>query len=362
MHIPYYDLQAINRSFGTAIDDAVESVVSSGWYLHGAQISAFEAEYASAVGTQHCVACANGLDALTLTLLAYKHLRHWDDGDEVIVAAHTFIATVLAISRARLTPILCEPNSEDALINPSNIAPLVTSRTRAIMPVHLYGAPCDIPAIEALLPQDQDIAIIEDACQAHGTSAGTFGHAAAWSFYPGKNLGALGDAGAVTTNDGELARTIRQLANYGQAEKYNSLHKGLNSRMDEIQATALRAKLPRLQADNAQRRRIAQAYHRLISNPAVQLMPYNPQSAYHIFAIRSAQRDQLQAFLAQQGIEALIHYPIPPHRQQAYAELSHLRLPITEQWASTELSLPISPLLTDEEVAYIAQQINAFQP
>jgi len=366
MKVDFLNLQRVNASFGTALVDATRRVIESGRYLHGAEVEAFEREWAEYIGVKHCIGCGNGLDALTLVLLAWRDMEGWNEGDEVIVPANTFIATVLAISRAGLRPIFCEPNADDALLNPQELTLHISPRTRCILPVHLYGRVCNMPAIQKFA-ETYGLKILEDACQAHGasllgTKAGAWGHAAAFSFYPGKNLGALGDGGCVMTNDDALASRVRVWANYGESVRYVCEQKGLNSRLDELQAAVLRVKLQRLDVDNQRRRTIAQAYlNRLPSQvlPLKDAADTTDLSVFHIFPVRVPQRDNVRAVLAQVGVITLIHYPIPPHRQQAYKEYARLSLPITEAWAEEELSLPISPVMTDSEVDYVIESVKS---
>lgn len=365
MKVDFLNLQRVNASFGTSLSDAVLRVIESGWYLHGSETAAFENEWAEYIGVKHCIGCGNGLDALTLVLLAWRDMEGWKEDDEVLVPANTFIATVLAISRAGLRPILCEPNPNDALLNPQELSKHLSARTRCIIPVHLYGRVCNMPAIQKF-SESYGLKILEDACQAHGasllgTKAGAWGHAAAFSFYPGKNLGALGDGGCVTTNDDTLAFHVRTWANYGERTRYVCEQKGLNSRLDELQAAVLRIKLQRLDADNQRRCAIAQTYlDRLPSSilPFKNLVHANDTSVFHIFPVRVPHRDEVRAALAQLGVMTQVHYPIPSHRQQAYKKYAHLSLPITESWANEELSLPISPVMTDTEVDYVINSVK----
>lgn len=351
MQVDFLNLQRVNESFGSELKEAVNRVVSSGWYLLHTEVEAFEQEFADYLGVKHCVGCGNGLDALTLVLMAWKEQLGWQDGDEVIVPSNTFIATVLAVSRAGLKPVFCEPNLEDALIDVNRIEALITEHTRCIIPVHLYGQTCDMERIMQIA-KAHGLKVLEDACQAHGAEGVAQADAAAYSFYPGKNLGALGDGGCIVTNDEELAQQVRSLANYGQSVKYTHLCKGVNSRLDEVQAAVLRVKLRRLDKDNARRREIASYYHEnlkgIVSVPWIPAHPF--RHVFHVYAIRMEHRDELQKSLREKGIQTLIHYPIPPHRQQAYREFQHLHLPIAEEWGRTELSLPMSPVMTDEEV------------
>lgn len=367
--IPYLNLKLLNDQFEPALTEAVVKTVASGRYLLGEQVKEFEKAFADYCGTKHCVAVGNGLEALQLMLTAARIQHGWQEGDEIIVPANTFIASILAISKAGLKPVLCEPSLENYLLNPANIAPLVTERTKGILAVHLYGRLCAMDAI-AKVAEEHGLLVFEDAAQAHGAMkqdgrrAGSFGVAAGFSFYPGKNLGAMGDAGAVTTNDEQLAGIVRMLANYGSAEKYVHDYEGINSRMDELQAAILSVKLPRLEEDNEIRRSIAQRYNTEINNPLV-ILPQAPRSAtehvYHIYAVRCRHREALKKYLAEKGIETLIHYPIPPHRQKAYSGMrDDESFPLTEQIHREELSLPLSPILTDDEVGRIIKSVNEF--
>lgn len=367
--IAYLNLKLLNNQFEPALTEAVTKTVASGRYLLGEHVREFEEAFAGYCGTAHCVAVANGLEALQLMLTAARILHGWKEGDEIIVPANTFIASILAISKAGMKPVLCEPDMESYLLNPANIAELVTVRTRGILAVHLYGRLCAMDTITKIA-EEHGLMVFEDAAQAHGAMksdgrrAGCFGLAAGFSFYPGKNLGAMGDAGAVTTNDEELSRMVRMLANYGSSEKYVHDQEGINSRMDEMQAAILGVKLQRLDEDNETRRSIAGRYAAEINNPLVTL-PLQPRCAsehvYHIYAIRCPHRDALKEHLAGRGIETLIHYPIPPHRQKAYVGLwEGESFPVTEQIHREELSLPLSPILTDEQVSRIVAAVNEF--
>ncbi len=364
--IKFLDIQRITASFEPQLSAGVQRVVSSGWYLLGHEVAEFEKKFAEYCDSTHCVGVANGLDALTLILMAWREMYNWREGDEVIVPANTYIASILAISRAGLTPVLCEPNEDDALIDASRLDRKMTLRTRAIMVVHLYGQVCDMDAIRTFSNR-HGLKIVEDCAQAHGalykgTRVGALGDAAGFSFYPGKNLGALGDGGAVVTNDRTLARTVRTLAYYGSREKYVNQYKGMNSRLDEIQAAVLSVKLPRLDADNDKRRQIARRYIKQMNNPEIVLPKVNSWlgHVFHLFTIRCAHRDELQKYLKSQGIDTLIHYPIPPHKQEAFQEWNKRNFPITEKIHEEILSLPISPVMTNEEVNHVIQTINNF--
>lgn len=367
--VKFLDLKRLNASFEPLLSEEIERVVNSGSYLQGVCVKQFEHHFASYIGAKHCILCGNGLEALTLILRACKRLNGWADDSEVIVPANTFIATILAIKEAGLKPVLCEPNLSDYLIDVAQLPSLLTERTVAVLPVHLYGKVCDMCAINAFAAEHH-LLVIEDAAQAHGamlgdTHAGHLGHAAGFSFYPAKNLGALGDSGCVTTDDDMLAEMIRKMANYGSAEKYVHEVEGMNSRTDELQAAVLNLKLNRLDADNERRRWIAKRYIEGIDNPLI-VEPVIPKDenehVFYVFPIRCGYRQQLMTWLKEQGVDTLIHYPIPPHHQQALPEFSSLKLPITEQIHREILSLPISPLMTETEIDHVIDAINRFNP
>ncbi|MBR3021176.1 MAG: DegT/DnrJ/EryC1/StrS family aminotransferase [Bacteroidaceae bacterium] len=362
--IPFLNIQAVTALHADEIAAAVDSVVRSGWYLKGKATADFEQAYATFIGTSHCVGCANGLDALTLILKGYMELGVMASGDEVIVPANTFIASVLAVTRCGLTPIFVEPRADTSLIDDSLIEAAITPRTRAIMIVHLYGRCAWTKRISDIC-RHYDLKLIEDNAQAHGALAapdrrtGSMGDAAGHSFYPGKNLGALGDAGAVTTNDDALADVVRHLGNYGMEPKYYCDVQGINSRIDEIQAAVLTIKLRHLDDDNQRRRAIADIYTDMLP-ASLTLSPFAFHSVYHIYPIFTEQRDALQRYLLSEGIETNIHYPVPPHRQCCFPQFNSFSLPITEQLAATELSLPISPALSRDEARFIAERIRQF--
>lgn len=367
-NIAFYDLKAYNDSYGTALVDAVSTVVRSGRYLQGPQVKAFETLFADYIGASHCIMCGNGMDALTIIFRALKHMHGWSDDAEVIVPANTFIATILSIKEAGLKPVLCEPRLDDYLLDASRLPECVTEHTVAIVPVHLYGRVCDMDTINHFASTHK-LLVVEDAAQAHGAMcegvhAGHFGIAAGFSFYPAKNLGSLGDSGCIITDDDELAATVRMLGNYGSNEKYVHDIAGINSRSDELQAAVLMVKLKRLDTDNHLRQKIAQAYDDGIDNPLVTkpLRSSDGQNVYYVYPVRTGYRQQLMKWLEYKGIQTIIHYPIPPHKQGALPEFSELRLPITEQIHREILSLPISPMLTDEEVARIVEAVNSFNP
>ncbi len=364
--IKYLDLQKVTASHGEEINSAIRRVVDGGWYLLGEENRRFEEEYANYIGTQYCVTCGNGLDSLTLILRAYIEMGVLKEGDEVIVPANTYIATILAITENNLVPVLVEPRIDTFQIDDSRIENAITKKTRAIMLVHLYGR-CAYTDHIGELCKKYNLKLFEDNAQAHGCTfngrhTGSLGDAAGHSFYPGKNLGALGDAGAVTTNDAELANAIRAIANYGSSRKYVFDYIGRNSRMDEIQAAVLRTKLPYLDADNAKRKALAIRYIQNIHNPKLRLpsLEYCKNSVQHIFPILCEQRDELQQYLTANGVQTLIHYPIPPHKQRCYTSLSSLHLPITEQIHAQELSIPLNQVLEESEIATIITLLNEF--
>lgn len=364
--INYLSLQKVTALHESEITTAVNQVLHSGWYLQGEHIALFEKNYAQYIGTKYCVTCGNGLDALCLILRAYIELGLLKEGDEVIVPANTYIATILSITENHLIPILVEPDINTLEIDEQLIEQAITPRTRAIMLVHLYGR-CAYTAFIGDICKRHNLLLLEDNAQAHGchfgnNRTGSLGHAAAHSFYPGKNLGALGDAGAVTTDNEQLAQTIRSLANYGSTRKYEFSFKGKNSRMDEIHAAVLNVKLPYLDKENQRRKQIAKAYLEGINNPQTTLINDNDRdNVYHIFPILCPSRDRLQQYLKDNGIETMIHYPIPPHQQEAYKEWNEQHYPITEFIHQQELSLPCNPTMTDEEVYQIIDSINMYQ-
>lgn len=365
--IKFLDLQKITESHASEIQEAANRVIRSGWYLQGEENARFEANYARYIGTNHTIGVANGLDALILIFRAYIELGFMQPGDEVIVPANTYIASILALTENGLKPVLVEPELKTYQIDDTKIEEAITDRTKAILIVHLYGQ-CACTERIGELCRKYDLKLVEDNAQAHGCRfqgrrTGSLGDAAGHSFYPGKNLGALGDAGAVTTDDEELAKTVRALANYGSARKYVFKYIGRNSRLDEIQAAVLEVKLRHLDADNAQRKEIARYYIENIRNPQVITPQVKDWDAhvFHIFPVRCLQRDQLQKYLADNGVQTIIHYPIPPHQQECYREWNHLSFPVTEQIHNEELSLPISPVMKEEEVKKVVELINQFE-
>lgn len=371
--IKFLDLKKINLNYQQEIEEALQRVFRSGWYLLGEELKAFEKDFANFIGVKQCIGVANGFDALRLILRAYLELGKIKEGDEIIVPANTYIASILAITENRLKPVLVEPNISSYNIDPFLIEEKITEKTRAIMIVHLYGQNAMHTEIQRLVDK-YNLLLIEDNAQAQGcyyedNRTGSLGNAAGHSFYPGKNLGALGDAGAVTTNDDELAEVVRTIANYGSKKKYENEYKGLNSRLDEIQAAVLRVKLKYLDSDNQKRRDIAQYYCDNIKNEKIILPLVNHQSSivnlkshvWHLFVIRTEERDKLQKYFKDNGIETLIHYPIPPHKQIAYKEWNNYSLPITEEIHSQCLSLPISPVMTNDEINFVVKTINDYR-
>ena len=365
--IKYLDLKDINHDYHPELIDAMHDVVARGWFLLGEENKAFEREFSSYVGAKHCITVGNGLEALLLILNAYKHLLQWQDGDEVIVPSNTYIATILAVTHAGLKPILVEPSLDTYLIDPNRLKAALTSRTRAVLPVHLYGRVCQMDAINAFA-KEHGLKVVDDVAQAHGAvyhneRTGHLCDASAFSFYPGKNLGALGDAGCITTDDEQLAAVVRMMANYGSSVKYINEVKGYNSRMDEIQAAVLRVKLPHLDAENTRRRQIALAYDKGIHNPLI-IKPSIPEDigehVFHVYAVRCPDRNKLQTYLSEKGVQTMIHYPIPPHKQEAYREWNDDSYPISERIHREELSIPISPLVTDCQVQLIVKYLNDF--
>ena len=361
--MPYLPLRDITAMHGDEIARAVERVVSGGWYILGEEVKAFEAEYAAYTHHTHCIGCANGLDALTLTLTAWKEMGLLAEGDEVIVPANTYIASWLAVSNCGLIPVPAEPRRDTLQIDPRRIEDAVTPRTRCIMIVHLYGYNAYCTEI-ADICQRHRLLLLEDCAQGHGLQHKALPEdvtsACAYSFYPGKNLGALGDAGCVVTDDNETAKMVRRLANYGSDKKYIFRNKGRNSRLDEIQAAVLRVKLKHLDDDNARRQEIAALYLKGITNDAVTLPP--PCGVFHIFPIFCQDRERLQAHLANAGISTMIHYPIAPHKQEAYKEMAHLQLPVTEKIHREELSLPCHQAMSDDECRRVIDAVNDYKP
>ena len=387
IQVPFVSFKPMEQELNSELREAFDRVLNNSWYILGKEGAAFEEAFARYVGADHCIGCGNGLDALILSLKALGI----GEGDEVIVQSNTYIATVLAITYVGASPVLVEPDIRTYNIDPALIEKAITNKTKAIMPVHLYGQPCDMDPIMEIARR-HGLKVVEDCAQAHGaiyknSRVGTFGDSAGFSFYPGKNLGALGDGGAVTTSDQELADRIRALANYGSDYKYHFIYQGQNSRLDELQAALLAAKLPDLDRMNAERRRIAQMYLEGITNPDI-ILPYVPDYAvpvWHIFAIRSVKRDELADYLRERGIGTMMHYPIPIHMQECYSEAARVRaghddasypgcenlhdnlpyregnLPLAEEISRTELSLPMYYGMSDEQVAHVIEAVNSFR-
>ena len=371
MNVPFYSLDYVNRDLGPSLGESIDAVVKSNWFIRGARCQEFEKAFATYCGAKAAVGVGNGLDALTLMLKASIYLGRMAEGDEVIVPANTFIATVLAVKAAGLMPVLVEPDPETCNLDVNRLQEACSPKTRAILAVHLYGRLADMPAI-CEFARAHGLLVFEDAAQAHGAfldKKRVLSNAAAYSFYPTKNLGAMGDGGAVVTDDVELARVVRMLGNYGSEKKYVNQYAGVNSRLDEVQAVVLLAKLPHLDAWNKRRQEIAVRYCAEIRNSSVRvtLVPQNSLThAWHVFPVFCESRDDLQGFLKARGVETLIHYPIPPHLQQAFngatsrGELRHGALPIAEKLACTELSIPMGPSMTDDQVSYVIESINAY--
>lgn len=364
--IKFLDLKKVNAIYAKELKEAAARVVDSGWYLMGNELASFERNYAKFCATEYALGVANGLDALRLIFNGYIELGVMQKGDEVIVPANTYIASILAITDNNLVPVFVEPNSKTFNLDSSKIEKSITKKTRAILTVHLYG---QISIDEEMLNlcTKHNLKLIEDGAQSHGAQwngkiSGAIGDATGHSFYPGKNLGALGDAGAVTTNDEKLATTIKALRNYGSHIKYENRYQGLNSRLDEIQAAFVNVKLKYIQADIAARRKVARYYLEHIDNTAITLpgLLHIEGHVWHLFVIRAKNRNELQAYLTTKGIQTLIHYPIPPHKQVAYQEYNHLSFPITEEIHAEVLSLPISANLTEKEVEKVVEVINDF--
>ncbi|OCK52673.1 aminotransferase [Chryseobacterium sp. CBo1] len=365
--VKFLDLQKINLAHQQEIEERLLNTFRSGWYLLGNEVKIFEQNLSQFIGAKHAIGVANGLDALRLIIKSYIELGVMKAGDEIIVPANTYIASLLAISDNGLMPVLVEPDPETFNIDISKIEEKITSRTKAIMIVHLYGRIVFSEQLQEIAKKHH-LKIIEDNAQAigaelKGIKSGNLGDAAGFSFYPGKNLGAIGDSGAITTNDDELAKTIRALANYGSNQKYVNIYQGLNSRLDEIQASVLDVKLKYIDAENARRREIANSYVTEINNKNITLpqLPENQEEhVWHLFVIRTPEREKLQNYLTEKGVQTLIHYPIPPHNQRAYKEMNTLTFPVTEKIHNEVLSLPISPVMTDEEVDTVIEWINRF--
>jgi dTDP-4-amino-4,6-dideoxygalactose transaminase len=365
--ISFLDLKAINERMQAELKEASNRVIDSGWYISGKELASFEKAFAEYSGVKHCLGVANGLDALVLTIRAWKELGKVTDGDEVIVPANTYIASILAISENGLKPVLVEPDEKTFNLNPKLIKSHITKKTKIILPVHLYGQMASMPEI-CSIAKEHGLLVLEDSAQSQGASisgkkCGNWGDASGFSFYPGKNLGALGDAGAITTNDDKLADALSYLRNYGSKEKYKNEYLGVNSRLDEIQAAFLSVKLKYLDEQTKHRRLVAKAYLEGINNPFVSKpsSQKDEEHVWHLFVVRSKHREDLQKHLTTNGVQTLIHYPIPPHKQNAYKELNSLSLPLTEAIHNEVLSLPMGPTITMEEVSTVVKAINSFK-
>jgi dTDP-4-amino-4,6-dideoxygalactose transaminase len=365
--VNFLELKRLNAQYEDELKQACARVIESGWYILGKETEQFEQAFADYCGVKHCIGVANGLDALTLTLKAWRELGKINKGDEVIVPGNTYIASVLAVTEADLAPVFVEPKERTHNISPEAIEAAITEKTKVILPVHLYGQLADMPEIMALATK-YNLLVLEDSAQSHGATlvgkkSGAWGDASGFSFYPGKNLGALGDGGAITTNDDELAETLRALRNYGSHVKYQNLYQGLNSRLDEIQSAMLSVKLNYLPAQTKARQELAEFYLREISNPNIILPEVADPEAHvwHLFVVRTSHRDALVEHLSDFGIQTQVHYPIAPHKQQAYKEFSHLSLPLTELLQNEVLSLPMSPYLSEDESQKVIDAINSFK-
>lgn len=364
--IKFLDLHKINQPYETAFKQKFQQFLDGGWYILGKEVKQFEQEFANYCGSKHCIGVANGLDALILIFRAYKQLGKMQSGDEVIVPANTYIASIIAVLQNDLVPVLVEPDLQTYNLNPNEIEKYITSKTKAILPVHLYGQLCDMEAINHIAKK-HNLLVVEDSAQSHGAllngvKSGNLSDASGFSFYPGKNLGALADAGAITTNDDELAEVLFSLRNYGSKKKYENEFLGLNSRLDELQAAFLRVRLQDLDVHNQRRREVAKRYLTEIKNEKI-VLPYYDNSenhVFHLFVIRTKNRENLQKYLFENQIETLIHYPIPPHQQKAMKVFNHLSFPITEKIHNEVLSLPMSPVLTDEEINHIIEVLNNY--
>lgn len=369
--ISFLELKKINQQYQQELKDACANVIDSGWYIMGKELEKFEHNFSVYCGTKYTIGVANGLDALTLVLRAWKELGKIKAGDEVIVQANTYIASVLAITENGLVPVFVEPDVNTYNLSIENIRAAITTKTKVILPVHLYGQISPMPEIMALA-QEYNLLVLEDCAQSHsasinGKKAGNWGHAAGFSFYPGKNLGALGDAGAITTNDDQLAEVLLALRNYGSHQKYLNLYQGVNSRLDEMQAALLNVKLKYLDTETKTRQKIALTYLENISNPLIKLPllanTYKnniEQHVWHLFVIATEHRGLLQQYLTENGIQTLIHYPTPPHKQQAYSQYKALSLPITERIHNEVLSIPIGPTMTNDEIFKVIEACNSF--
>ena len=364
--IHFLSFKKINQPFEVAFQQKMKQFLDGGWYILGSEVKTFETNFANYCGAKHCIGVGNGLDALVLIFKGYIQLGKLQKGDEVIIPANTYIASILAVMQADLVPVLVEPRSETYTINPDLILEKITHKTKAILPVHLYGQLCEMEVINSIAKK-HNLLVVEDAAQAHGAmwneiKAGNYGNAAGFSFYPGKNLGALGDAGAITTNDDALAEVLFSMRNYGSKVKYENEIVGINSRLDELQAAFLNIKLGYLDAENESRRTIAKRYLSEIKNDKIVLPQWDESNnhVFHLFLIRTDNRLALQNYLKECGVEIMIHYPIPPHKQKALSSLNHMIFPITEMIHNEVLSIPLNSTLTDDEINYIISTLNKY--
>jgi dTDP-4-amino-4,6-dideoxygalactose transaminase len=372
--IKFLDLKKINERYEVAFQEKLKTVLENGWYILGNEVAAFETNFANYCDTKYCIGVGNGFDALVLIFKGYIQLGKLQKGDEVIVSANTYIASILAILQVDLIPVLAEPKLDTYNIDPDLIFEKITSKTKAILAVHLYGQLAEMDQINAIAAEN-NLLVVEDAAQGHGAElvesqkskveskkSGNLSYAAAFSFYPGKNLGALGDGGAITTNDAELAKTIQSLRNYGSEAKYKNEYIGVNSRLDELQAAFLNVKLPNLDSENNVRKAIAKRYLNEIKNDKITLpfWDFTDNHVFHLFVIRTDNRDKLHQFLLEKGVQTMIHYPIPPHKQKAFSNWNNLSFPITEKIHQEVLSLPISPVLSDNEVSFVIETLNQY--
>ncbi|MEG2270955.1 MAG: DegT/DnrJ/EryC1/StrS family aminotransferase [Hafnia sp.] len=366
--VNFLDLKKINNIQSDEIMFAIKEVLDSGWYIMGEKLKAFEHEFAEYCGVKHCIGVANGLDALILVLRAWKELGLLHDGDEVIVPSNTYIASILSISQNNLIPVLAEPNPDTFNIDANSIEPLITEKTKVILPVHLYGQSCNMQDLMSIAKK-YNLLVLEDCAQAHGAKTngvkvGAWGNAGAFSFYPGKNLGALGDAGSITTNDDELAEVLYALRNYGSHIKYENKYQGINSRLDELQAAVLSVKLKKLDSNNKIRTEIANRYLNEIKNDKIKLPCIghdNDAHVWHLFVVQVSAREEFQKYLSNNHIQTLVHYPIPPHKQKAYSYLGGLSYPISEELHKCVLSLPMDPSMSSSEVNHVINAINRWQ-
>ncbi len=364
--IHFLSFKKINQPFEVAFQQKMKQFLDGGWYILGSEVKTFETNFANYCGAKHCIGVGNGLDALVLIFKGYIQLGKLQKGDEVIIPANTYIASILAVMQADLVPVLVEPRSETYTINPDLILEKITHKTKAILPVHLYGQLCEMEVINSIAKK-HNLLVVEDAAQAHGAmwneiKAGNYGNAAGFSFYPGKNLGALGDAGAITTNDDALAEVLFSMRNYGSKVKYENEIVGINSRLDELQAAFLNIKLGYLDAENESRRTIAKRYLSEIKNDKIVLPQWDESNnhVFHLFLIRTDNRLALQNYLKECGVEIMIHYPIPPHKQKALSSLNHMIFPITEMIHNEVLSIPLNSTLTDDEINYVISTLNKY--